>query len=115
MGALNHYADDVEALASAPKEKKRKTEPKEGEEGETGPSAFAGTGSSAPKAELNVAISKILKRVLSKTDVVYESEKVEGVGFQATVKLPCLPGDWNSLSWTGEAYAKRTDAEHSAA
>lgn len=120
--ALTHYADEIDLLACMPSTKKRKTAAAAGDDSLGGdslskePSAFAGTGCDSPKSQLNQALSKLLRKPLSKTDVVYETEKIEGVGYQSTIKLPCLPGEWgDSMSWAGEAFAKKTDAEHSAA
>lgn len=107
--ALTHFADEVDTILDQPAAKKQK---KEKSETDKTPSVF---GAGAGKSELNMALAKILKRPLSKQDAVYETEKIEGVGFQSTLKLPNLPEEWASKSWAGEAMAKKTDAEHSAA
>jgi len=118
--ALNHYADEIEILATAPAGKKRKTAVDgSAVEGGAGapkePSPFSGKGCDSPKSQLNQMLSKILRKPLTKADVEYETENIEGVGFQSTIRLPCLPGEWASMSWAGEAFPKKTDAEHSAA
>jgi len=105
--ALNHYADDTATFE--PPAKKQKTVAA----GVVG--AVAAPANTSGKSMLNMMLAKILKKPLSKTDVTYESEQIQGVGFQVTVQLPCLPDEWSSKSWSGEAAPKKSDAEHSAA
>mmetsp|Transcript_116265 Transcript_116265/g.328906 ORF Transcript_116265/g.328906 Transcript_116265/m.328906 type:complete len:283 (-) Transcript_116265:12-860(-) len=68
----------------------------------------------ANKSELNAMCSKIVRRVMDKGDVVYETYEAGG-GFQATVALPGLPGTLGGQVWAGEVRSKKVDAEQSAA
>jgi len=67
-----------------------------------------------PKTKLNSLCMKISKRYLQKGDTVYESQKVSG-GYQATVQLFALPGDWVGRCWAGEVCSTKQKAEQSAA
>jgi len=67
-----------------------------------------------PKTKLNNICMKITKRYLQKGETVYEARKVAG-GFQATVKLTCLPGDWATRLWAGQVSSLKAKAEQSAA
>lgn len=67
-----------------------------------------------PKTKLNSLCMKIAKRYLQKGETVYEALKVAG-GFQATVKLTALPGDWADRCWAGEVCSTKQKAEQSAA
>merc|ERR1719343_1190017 len=67
-----------------------------------------------PKTKLNSLCMKIAKRYLQKGETVYESNKVAG-GFQATVKLIALPGEWAGRCWAGEVCSTKQKAEQSAA
>lgn len=66
------------------------------------------------KSELNSHCSKILRRVMNKGEVLYETNNVPG-GFQATVQMPGLPDEWGTQVWAGEVSAKKADAEQSVA
>eukprot|EP00448_Togula_jolla_P009990 CAMPEP_0170606086 /NCGR_PEP_ID=MMETSP0224-20130122/20319_1 /TAXON_ID=285029 /ORGANISM="Togula jolla, Strain CCCM 725" /LENGTH=302 /DNA_ID=CAMNT_0010931133 /DNA_START=24 /DNA_END=932 /DNA_ORIENTATION=+ len=66
------------------------------------------------KVQLNAAAMRIARRALTKGDTVYETQKTTG-GFQATVRLPCLPGEWSSAIWAGEESSSKQAAEQSAA
>jgi len=67
-----------------------------------------------PKTKLNSLCMQIAKRYLQKGETLYESLKVAG-GFQATVKLAALPGDWGGRCWAGEVCQSKQKAEQSAA
>lgn len=67
-----------------------------------------------PKTKLNSLCIKIAKRYLQKGETVYESLKVTG-GYQATVKLVALPGEWAGRCWAGEVCSTKQKAEQSAA
>mmetsp|Transcript_55370 Transcript_55370/g.147735 ORF Transcript_55370/g.147735 Transcript_55370/m.147735 type:complete len:281 (-) Transcript_55370:112-954(-) len=71
-------------------------------------------GALSPKSELNSTCSKIMRCVMEKGHVVYEAYQVEG-GFQATVTMPKLPGEWGQQVWAGEVNSKKQEAEQSAA
>lgn len=67
------------------------------------------------KMELNTHCSKIVRRVMEKTDITYETDDVEGGGFQSKLRLSCLPDSWGSKVFVGEVNAKKGDAEQSVA
>jgi len=67
-----------------------------------------------PKTKLNSLCMQIAKRYLQKGETCYESVKVSG-GFQATVMLTCLPGEWGARRWAGEVLSSKQKAEQSAA
>jgi len=66
------------------------------------------------KAQLNQAAMKIAKRVMAKGELVYECRQCTG-GFQATVKISCLPEQWAEQLWAGEVKTTKQAAEQSAA
>lgn len=67
-----------------------------------------------PKTKLNTLVMKIAKRYLQKGETVYECKKYAG-GYQATVKLSALPGDWGNRLWAGHVTSTKQKAEQSAA
>lgn len=67
-----------------------------------------------PKQALNEALGRIVKHPLSKDSTIYEIQAVAG-GYQATLSLPCLPGQWQTDLWVSKVCAKKKDAETSAA
>lgn len=67
-----------------------------------------------PKVELNTLCMKLCRRPLQKGETLYTTAAVAG-GFQGTVALPCLPGEWGEKSWAGEVAATKPLAEHNAA
>lgn len=67
-----------------------------------------------PKSELNSTISKIIRRVMNKNDILYETSSVQG-GFQSMVTMICLPGHWGGQAFAGEVSGKKAEAEQSAA
>jgi len=66
------------------------------------------------KSELNSTCSKILRRVMEKGEVVYETHQVVG-GYQSTVRMPGLPEEWGAQIWAGEVSLKKQDSEQHAA
>merc|ERR1712217_55107 len=66
------------------------------------------------KANLNTFCSKVMRRVMDKGEVAYETVQVVG-GFQATVRCAGLPGPAAEMVWAGEVCSKKVDAEQSAA
>jgi dsRNA-specific ribonuclease len=66
------------------------------------------------KSELNSTCMKIMRRVMAKGEIVYETAQVVG-GFQATVQVPNLPNEWGQQVWAGEVTEKKQEAEQSAA
>lgn len=105
--ALDHHADVIANMPGSAKKQKRSS-------GTIGLN-FDRMDGSSPKAELNVTISKILRQVISKTDIAYEVSQVEGQGFQATVQMPSLPGHYATQVWAGEVAGTKLEAEQSAA
>jgi len=67
-----------------------------------------------PKVKLNTLCMKLAQTYLKKGETIYECRQVVG-GFQATVKLACLPGDWSGRVWAGEVSSSKQKAEQSAA
>eukprot|EP00931_Biecheleriopsis_adriatica_P033114 TRINITY_DN1923_c0_g1_i6.p1 TRINITY_DN1923_c0_g1~~TRINITY_DN1923_c0_g1_i6.p1 ORF type:complete len:321 (-),score=86.99 TRINITY_DN1923_c0_g1_i6:63-1025(-) len=67
-----------------------------------------------PKTKLNTLVMKIAKRYLQKGETVYECKKYTG-GYQATVRITALPGDWGTRAWAGHLCSTKQQAEQSAA
>lgn len=78
------------------------------------PGSMGGNPATSAKSELNSTCSKIMRRVMEKGDVLYETHNVEG-GYQSTVTMPKLPNEWGAQVWAGEVCSKRQDAEQSVA
>lgn len=66
------------------------------------------------KVVLNTVCMKLLKRPMQKGEVVYETHQTP-IGYQSTVRLPCLPGEWGELAWAGEVAQQQKHAEQNAA
>lgn len=66
------------------------------------------------KMALNEAAMKICKRALQKGELLYEVRPCTG-GFQATVKISCLPEQWAEQLWAGEVKTTKQAAEQAAA
>jgi len=66
------------------------------------------------KMALNEAAMKICKRALQKGELLYEVRPCTG-GFQATVKMSCLPAPWAEQLWAGEVKTTKQAAEQSSA
>jgi len=66
------------------------------------------------KVVLNTVCMKLLHRPMQKGEVVYETHQTP-IGFQSTVRLPCLPGEWGELAWAGEVASQQKQAEQNAA
>merc|ERR1712183_483566 len=114
--ALDHYADVIATLPASEKNKnKRKTPGADGAEGAAAAAAPHSAAHTGAKAELNVMCSKILKRTMAKSDILYTTNPVAGQGYQATVTMPALPGEWATHVFAGEPSPKKPDAEQSAA
>jgi len=82
------------------------------------PTGAAGSGGAVPdntaKCKLNAICGKLAKRVLQKGDTVYETQKTIG-GYQSTVRLGCLPGEWANKVWAGEVCNNKQKSEQAAA
>lgn len=106
---LEFYQEHIASTPKAPKKKKPRggawkhpdREPADPEE-------------LGPKQTLYVTVSKILKRTMDKDECMYETQVVDG-GFQSTLRMPGLPGEWGLMIWAGEVGYKKKEAEQSAA
>mmetsp|Transcript_74700 Transcript_74700/g.189626 ORF Transcript_74700/g.189626 Transcript_74700/m.189626 type:complete len:540 (-) Transcript_74700:80-1699(-) len=67
-----------------------------------------------PKQALNESLGRIVKVPLNKDSSLYATMTVPG-GYQATLRLPCLPGAWCQQVWASKITIKKKDAETSAA
>lgn len=117
--ALLAYASTIQALG--PKEEQKKgrkgSQPLSPAELAAKKAKQADAGENpaiTPKTKLNSLCMKIAKRYLQKGETVYESLRVTG-GYQATVKLGALPGEWAVRCWAGEVCSTKQKAEQSAA
>jgi len=117
--ALLAYASTIQALG--PKEEQKKgrkvQQPLTPEEQAAKEARQAEAGENlaiTPKTKLNSLCMKIAKRYLQKGETMYESLRVTG-GYQATVKLGALPGEWADRCWAGEVCSTKQKAEQSAA
>lgn len=66
------------------------------------------------KSELNATVLKIMRRLLDKNEIKYETKQVSG-GYMSTIRIPGLPEPWGAESWTGDSNLKKQVAEQSAA
>mmetsp|Transcript_22469 Transcript_22469/g.57344 ORF Transcript_22469/g.57344 Transcript_22469/m.57344 type:complete len:529 (+) Transcript_22469:3-1589(+) len=85
--------------------------------GVTPPGAVRATGAKPEltfKSKLNVALGRVLKRPLKKEDSTYTSAKVDE-GFQSTLSLPGMSGDWGRNGWAGEVASTDKVAQENAA
>lgn len=71
------------------------------------------------KVKLNALCMKIARRALVKGETAYETRGIGAgkvpEGFQTTVRMSCLPGDWASKVFAGEVCLHKQAAEQSAA
>jgi len=117
--ALLAYASTIQALGPKEEQKKgRKVQqpltPAELAEKKAKQAEAGENPAITPKTKLNSVCMKIAKRCLQKAETVYESLRVTG-GYQATVKLGALPGEWAVRCWAGEVCSTKQKAEQSAA
>eukprot|EP00933_Yihiella_yeosuensis_P016202 TRINITY_DN13932_c0_g1_i1.p1 TRINITY_DN13932_c0_g1~~TRINITY_DN13932_c0_g1_i1.p1 ORF type:complete len:322 (+),score=94.36 TRINITY_DN13932_c0_g1_i1:53-1018(+) len=113
--AMQAYAPVLASLSDQQKSKKKKSSAggkKEKIPDDENPAM-------TPKVRLNALCMKINKRALEKGETVYETRQMglskAPAGFQATVQLPCLPGDWSNKMFAGEVVQNKQGAEQSAA
>merc|ERR1719215_1160706 len=66
------------------------------------------------KVMLNTALMRLLKRPLTKDDVCKNTVQTS-LGYQCTISLPGMPGEWAGMAWAGEVAATQKDAEEHAA
>mmetsp|Transcript_73862 Transcript_73862/g.238726 ORF Transcript_73862/g.238726 Transcript_73862/m.238726 type:complete len:346 (-) Transcript_73862:106-1143(-) len=120
LQALQAYAGAIAALPqSSAKDaaKKRKMAPMLGQEELAAKQARMEAGENpafTPKVKLNSLCMKLAKRFLQKGETMYKCMTVPG-GYQATVQLACLPGEWSTRVWAGHVCANKQKAEQSAA
>eukprot|EP00439_Symbiodinium_sp_Y106_P025172 s2356_g3.t1 len=71
------------------------------------------------KVKLNALCMRIAKRPLQKGETVYDTQQLgvgkNPTGYQATVRLPCLPEAWATKLFAGEVCLNKQAAEQSAA
>jgi hypothetical protein len=120
---LAFYAETIANMPKAGAASKKKKRPATGVAGppaqvpRLGDPAAAGSmpnPSLSAKSELNSTCAKILRRVMEKNEVTYETHQVVG-GYQSTVRMPGLPDEWGAQIWAGEVSGTQKDAEQNAA
>jgi len=119
--AMQNYAAEYAGLAPAGKNSKKKAaDPFAGLGGPAlglgGPPALAHTPDpmSNAKVALNQGLMRIMKKTLTKEDVVFNTVST-ALGFQSTVSVPFLPAEWGGFAWAGEVATKKKEAEENAA
>lgn len=116
---LRHYASEISALAALPPAPKGVKRPASQAlaipgVGIAGPGAPQVEVPIPPKQEITQICTKILRRTLTKTEIVYNSKAVAG-GFQSTLQLGCLPGVYGQNMFSGTVCANKKEAEASVA
>eukprot|EP00746_Dinoflagellata_sp_MGD_P006954 gnl/MRDRNA2_/MRDRNA2_113728_c0_seq1.p1 gnl/MRDRNA2_/MRDRNA2_113728_c0~~gnl/MRDRNA2_/MRDRNA2_113728_c0_seq1.p1 ORF type:complete len:248 (-),score=55.10 gnl/MRDRNA2_/MRDRNA2_113728_c0_seq1:17-760(-) len=112
---VQHFAAEIAQLAAEPKTgTKRPASAMSGagilQPGAPGEKAPKIEQPKPPKQKINEICTKLAKRILTKTDVVYGVNTVPG-GFQCTLALPCLPGAYAAARFTGSVCSNKKDAE----
>ncbi|CAE7762002.1 aurkb-a [Symbiodinium sp. CCMP2592] len=67
------------------------------------------------KMELSTHCARIARKIMEKTDICFETKEVDEGGFQAILRLNCLPGVWSSRTFVGQVCKKKAEAEQSTA
>jgi len=67
------------------------------------------------KSELNTFYSKVTRRMITKGDICYVTNPVDGGGWRSQLQLPGLPEPLNQTTWAGDVCSKKQDAEQSVA
>ncbi|CAE7903334.1 aurkb-a [Symbiodinium microadriaticum] len=67
------------------------------------------------KMELSTHCARIARKIMEKTDICFETKEVDEGGFQAVLRLNCLPGVWSTRSFVGQVCNKKAEAEQSTA
>jgi len=119
---LEFYREQIDNMRKPPKKKKKRAASHSMLPGTRPPPPNLKAGELQPeldpsisaKGNLNAHVGKILRRVLEKDEVLYETQQVVG-GYQSTVRMPGLPDDWGLQIWAGEVCVKKQDAEQSVA
>jgi len=109
--ALDHHAADIANLPATSSSNKNKSKSKSAGATLLDPSMNPSMNN---RCFLNTALMKILKRPVTKDDLQKNTIKT-ALGFQTTLAIPNLPGEWANLAWAGEARSNQKDAEESAA
>mmetsp|Transcript_21834 Transcript_21834/g.70714 ORF Transcript_21834/g.70714 Transcript_21834/m.70714 type:complete len:346 (+) Transcript_21834:153-1190(+) len=114
--ALAHHAGEVAASSATPAKNNNNKKRKASEAGLSfaTPAAAAGNPAITNKSILNAALGRILKKALTKGDIKCDTAKI-GDGYQTTLSLPGMPGEWGSLAWAGELGQSQKQAEEHAA
>jgi len=66
------------------------------------------------KVLLNNVCMTLMRRPMEKGEIAYTTNKTP-IGYQSTLKLPFLPGEWGQLAWAGEVATQQKQAEQNAA
>lgn len=121
---LNHFADQIASMPAVTKKPKNNNKRKSS--GQLMPDATKSQRlddsdgpkvlppSASNKGDLNTLYCKIIRRVINKGEVIYQTGNVQG-GYQSQVQLPGLPDPWDKQIWAGEVMEKKGDAEQSVA
>jgi len=124
--ALANYANEMATLPAAKNGKKRKASDATPTMAAVAAAAASINGAMAgpvkpldptqpnAKMTLNSGLTRILKRTLTKEDVQCNTVST-ALGFQCTLSLPAMPGEWGGYAWAGEVANKKKDAEENAA
>lgn len=117
--ALTNYGDEVAIVMAQPAKnaggKKRKAADVGLSLGADGMGASPNVpGETSARSQLNTMLMRYLRQTPSKDDLVYSTVQT-ALGFQCTVTMPCLGGEWTGLGWAGEVADKKKQAEENAA
>mmetsp|Transcript_12244 Transcript_12244/g.34461 ORF Transcript_12244/g.34461 Transcript_12244/m.34461 type:complete len:343 (-) Transcript_12244:156-1184(-) len=111
--ALAHHGGAAAPSATPAKNNNNKKR-KASEAGFVVAAPAAGNQATNNKSVLNAALGRILKKPLTKGDIKCDTAKI-GDGYQTTLSLPGMPGEWGSLAWAGELGQSQKQAEEYAA
>jgi len=110
----NHSADAAALPVTTPGQGKKRKAAEAGLGGMPTAIGVPASGQSGQnKMNLNAALGRILRRPLTKEDTVFQSVQTVG-GFQCTLSMPGLPGEWASLAWAGEVGTNDKQAQDNA-
>jgi len=116
--ALENYAAEIATLPASTSKNSKKRKAADGPAAGGGGPVAANTGGGDPsnnsRCLLNSALMKILARPCTKEDMSKTSVST-AAGYQCTLTIPSLPGEWAGMAWAGEAAPNMKDAEESAA
>lgn len=113
--ALSHYPAQLAEAPVGKNSKKRKTPGSDPVLDGLIPGSAA---DAAPvvnsRMRLNAGVMRIVHKALNKDDIVYNTVQT-ALGYQCTISVPCLPGEWGTFAWAGEVDNKKKQAEENAA